>query len=111
MIYKRQRIIRKAVVIYELPDTVKGYASTVKGNLYNKKFKFYRVAGSIFSCAECVLVGKCDGIYTVQSSGIIKKYCREQSKFFDIHVFYRCYSEETIPYVKKADIYVTYVTL
>lgn len=108
MIYKRQRIIRKAVVIYELPDTVKGYASTVKGNLYNKKYVFNRITGvRIFSCSGCVLEGKCDGIYTVQSSEIIKKYCREQSKFFDIHVFYRCYSEETIPYIKKIDIYVT----
>lgn len=97
MIYKRQRIIRKAVVIYELPDTVKGYASVVKGNLYNKKYVFKRTGVRIFSCSGCVLEGKCDGIYTVQSSEIIKKYCREQSKFFDIHVFYRCYSEETIP--------------
>jgi hypothetical protein len=108
MIYKRQRIIKKAVVIYELPDIVKGYASTVKGNLYNKKYVFNRITEvRIFSCSGCVLEGKCDGIYTVQSSGVIKKYCREQDKFFDIHVFYRCYSEETIPYIKKADIYVT----
>lgn len=100
MLYKRQRIIRKAVVIYELSDTV-------KGNLYNKKYVFKRITFRIFNCSGCVLEGKCDGIYTVQSSGIIKKYCREQDKFFDIHVFYRCYSEETIPYIKKADIYVT----
>lgn len=105
MIYKRQRIIRKAVIIYELPDIVKGYASTVKGNLYNKKYVFKRITGvRIFNCSGCILEGKCNGIYTVQSSGsgIIKKYCREQSKFFDIHVFYRCYLEETIPYIKKA---------
>lgn len=108
MIYKKQRIIRKAVIIYELPDTVKGYASTVKGNLYNKKYVFKRITGvRVFNCSGCVLEGKCDGIYTVQSSGIIKKYCRKHSKFFNIHVFYRCYSEETIPYIKKADIYVT----
>ena len=108
MLYKRQRIIKKAVVIYELPDIVRGYVSTVKGNLYNKKYVFKRLTGvRIFSCSGCVLEGKCDGIYAVQSGGIIKKYCREQDKFFDIHVFYRCYSEETIPYIKKADIYVT----
>ena len=108
MIYKRQRIIKKAVVIYELPDTVKGHASVVKGNLYNKKYVFKRITGvRVFNCSGCVLEGKCDGIYTVQSSGIIKKYCRKHSKFFNIHVFYRCYSEETIPYIKKADIYVT----
>lgn len=94
--------------MYELPDTIKGYASTVKGNLYNKKYVFKRITGvRIFNCSGCVLEGKCDRIYTVQSSGIIKKYCRKHSKFFNIHVFYRCYSEETIPYIKKADIYVT----
>ena len=108
MIYKKQRIIRKAVIIYELPDTVKGYASTVKGKKKKKKYVFKRITGvRIFNCSGCVLEGKCDGIYTVQSSGIIKKYCRKHSKFFNIHVFYRCYSEETIPYIKKADIYVT----
>lgn len=100
MIYKRQKIIKKSVIIYEFPSNEEYKSAeiseiSVKAIIHSKKYVFRRITDDIkFSCSGCILEGKCYRI-TIYN-GTIKNYCREQDKFFGIKVYYKCCSEETI---------------
>ena len=93
MLYKRKRIVKKHVVIYDIPKDYK--MMVVKGNLWYKKFVFIRFSGNYFSCMGCILQGRCNGIALIPNDYIMK-FCRHQSKFFGINIYYRCYEEAEI---------------
>lgn len=106
MLYKRQRIVKKTVIVYEQVSDLR-HPTQVKGIIYNKKFIFKRIIGIIFSCSGCILDGKCDGIYIIDNAYKINRYCcRKQSSFYGIRIFYKCYSEEGIITYRRKDIYV-----
>lgn len=105
MLCKRQRIVKKTVVVYEQVSDLR-HPTRVKGTIYNKKFIFKRIIGIMFNCSGCILDGKCDGIYIINNAYEINRYCRKHIRFFGAKIFYKCYSEEDIITYKRKDIYV-----